>query len=304
MPKPGWTKKEIPSQDGKLCIVTGGTGGLGLETALGLVEAGGTVIIAARNEKKGEEALEQIKKACPEAKVSFEKVDLGSLASVNEFCQRFNSQHQQLDLLVNNAGVMTPPKRELTSDGFELQFGTNHLSHFSLTAQLLPALRRSPHPRVVNVSSLMHRQGKIKFDNLQSEKSYCAVSAYAQSKLANLLFTLELQRRSDEGRWGLMVNSAHPGIAKTDLIANGPGVSWLSKAGSALVSHSGADGALPTLFAATSPEAEPNGYYGPKGFYEMKGAPAPAHKTSSAEDAKTALKLWDISCTLTNVTWP
>ncbi len=213
-----------------------------------------------------------------------------------------------LDLLINNAGVMDLPTRRLTEDGFELQFGTNHLSHFALTALLLPLLRKAQAPRVVNVSSLAHRGGKIDFANLQAERKYNSWAAYQQSKLANLLFTFELQRRSDAYGWGLMSNAAHPGYARTELIPNGPGTGGLKGVGmkvlGSFMSHSAAAGALPTLFAATSPEAAPNGYYGPNGFYELKGPVAPAKVFPQAKDEAVARKLWEVSEQLTGVKWP
>jgi NAD(P)-dependent dehydrogenase (short-subunit alcohol dehydrogenase family) len=213
-----------------------------------------------------------------------------------------------VDLLINNAGVMDLPTRRLTEDGFELQFGTNHLSHFALTALLLPLLRKAPTPRVVNVSSLAHRGGKIDFANLQAERKYNSWAAYQQSKLANLLFTFELQRRSDAYGWGLMSNAAHPGYARTELIPNGPGTGGLKGIGMKVIgsfmSHSAAAGALPTLFAATAPEAAPNGYYGPNGFYELKGPVAPAKVFPQAKDEAVARKLWEVSEQLTAVTWP
>jgi NAD(P)-dependent dehydrogenase (short-subunit alcohol dehydrogenase family) len=302
-----WTKKDMPALGGKLAIVTGGTGGLGYETALGLAEAGATVILAGRSDEKGKAALEKIQALVPTAAISFENADLGSLASVAEFCKRINARNQAVHILVNNAGVMMPPNRTTTSDGFELQFGTNHLSHFALTAQLLPSLRKESGARVVNVASIAHRQGKINWSDLQAEKSYSPQGTYSQSKLANLLFTLELQRRSEEGAWGLTAISAHPGLSKTELINNGPGDTLLGKASRCMVaifSQDAANGALPTLFAAVAPEAKPAAYYGPKGFYEMKGPVAPAYLTREAKDSEAAKKLWDISVNLTGVTWP
>jgi NAD(P)-dependent dehydrogenase (short-subunit alcohol dehydrogenase family) len=210
--------------------------------------------------------------------------------------------------LINNAGVMDLPTRRLTEDGFELQFGTNHLSHFALTGLLLPLLRKAQAPRVVNVSSLAHRGGKIDFSNLQAERKYNSWAAYQQSKLANLLFTFELQRRSDAHGWGLITNAAHPGYARTELIPNGPGTGGLKgiamKALGSFMSHSAAAGALPTLFAATSPQAPPNGYYGPNGFYELKGPVAPAQVFPQAKDEAVARKLWEVSEQLTAVKWP
>jgi NAD(P)-dependent dehydrogenase (short-subunit alcohol dehydrogenase family) len=303
-----WTVADIPSQRGKLAVVTGATGGLGYETALALASAGAEVLVTGRNAEKGRVAMERIKRAVPSAKVRFEMLDLASLASVRAFAARMIARGQPLDLLINNAGVMDLPARRLTEDGFEMQFGTNHLSHFALTGLLLPLLGRAEAPRVVNVSSLAHRGGKIDFDNLQAERKYKSWPAYQQSKLANLLFTFELQRRSDAYGWGVMSNAAHPGYARTDLIPNGPGTGGvkgvLAKIFGSFMSHSAADGALPTLFAATSPAAAPEGYYGPNGFYELKGPVAPARVFPQAKDGGVARKLWAVSEQLTGVTWP
>jgi NAD(P)-dependent dehydrogenase (short-subunit alcohol dehydrogenase family) len=303
-----WKVLDIPSQQGKLAVVTGATGGLGYETALGLAHAGAEVVLAGRNQDKGRAAIGNIKRAVPTAKVRFEMVDLASLASVQAFAGTMLAQQKPLHLLINNAGVMAFPTRRLTADGFEMQFGTNHLSHFALTSLLLPLLRRAESARVVNVSSLAHRGGKIDFDNLQSELRYASWPAYQQSKLANLLFTFELQRRSEAQGWGVMSNAAHPGYARTDLIPNGPGTGglhgMLSRVLGPLFSHSAADGALPTLFAATSPQAKPMGYYGPKGIYELRGPVAPAYVAPVAKNAALARKLWEVSEKLTGVPWP
>jgi NAD(P)-dependent dehydrogenase (short-subunit alcohol dehydrogenase family) len=303
-----WSVADIPSQDGKLAVVTGATGGLGYETALALARAGAEVLVTGRNAEKGRLAIEQIKRAVPSAKVSFAMLDLASLASIRAFAASIIASGRPLDLLINNAGVMDLPTRRLTQDGFELQFGTNHLSHFALTALLLPLLRKAQAPRVVNVSSLAHRGGKIDFDNLQAERTYNSWPAYQQSKLANLLFTFELQRQSDAYGWGLLSNAAHPGYARTELIPNGPGTGGLKGIGmkvlGSFLSHSAAAGALPTLFAATAPEAAPNGYYGPSGFYELKGSVAPAKVLPQAKDEAVARSLWEVSEQLTGVKWP
>jgi NAD(P)-dependent dehydrogenase (short-subunit alcohol dehydrogenase family) len=304
---PNWTVNDIPPQTGKLAIVTGATGGLGFETALGLAQAGAEVVLAGRNREKGRIAVESIMRALPSAKAGFEMLDLASLMSVRAFAEEMIARGKPLDLLINNAGVMDLPARSLTEDGFEMQFGTNHLSHFALTGRLLPLLRSARSGRVVNVSSLAHRGGEIGFDNLQAERSYKSWSAYQQSKLANLLFTFELQRRSDTHGWGLMSNAAHPGYARTDLIANGPGTKGVRGMLSKILrplSHSAADGALPTLFAATSLEAERMGYYGPNGFYELKGPVASAYVAPQARDETSARKLWEVSEKLTGVEWP
>jgi NAD(P)-dependent dehydrogenase (short-subunit alcohol dehydrogenase family) len=302
-----WTVVDVPNQGGRLAVVTGATGGLGIETALGLAEAGADVVLTGRNREKGRTAIDRIRRAVPGATVRFEMLDLASLKSVRAFAQKVLAQGKPLHLLINNAGVMAYKERRLTEDGFEAQFGTNHLGHFALTGLLLPLLKKAPGARVVNVSSLAHRGGKIDFDNLQAEWRYKAWPVYQQSKLANLLFTFELQRRSDAESWGLMVNAAHPGYARTDLIPNGPGAGGLQgllgKVMAPVLSHSALDGALPTLFAATSAEAKAVGYYGPDGFYELKGQVAPAFVAARAKDEVVARRLWEVSERLTGVAW-
>ena len=303
----GWSTADIPSQDGKTAVITGATGGLGYQTALALAGAGAAVVLTGRNDAKGQDAIQRIRGQFPDAKISYETLDLASLASVAGFAARFAAAHASLDLLINNAGVMALPKRQTTADGFEMQFGTNYLGHYALTAHLLPLLRRGNQPRVVNLSSLAHRSGAIDFDDLQGAKSYNPFKAYCQSKLAMLIFALELQRRSNAAGWGLLSNAAHPGYALTDLIANGPGtrglLGQLGKILQPFASHSAAEGALPTLFAATSPEAQPGGYYGPNWFYELKGPPEPAKIMPQAKDAAAAARLWDTSAALTCVSF-
>ncbi|WP_213740203.1 SDR family oxidoreductase [Bradyrhizobium sp. dw_411] len=302
-----WSTADIPPLNGKTAVITGATGGLGYETALALAGAGANVVLTGRNETKGRHALQAIRSQFPNAEIAYDTIDLASLASVAEFASRYAAAHTSLDLLVNNAGVMALPQRQVTSDGFEMQLGTNYLGHYALTAHLLPLLRQGRQPRVVNLSSLAHRSGAINFGDLQSAKSYSSWKAYCQSKLAMLMFALELQRRSDAGGWGLMSNAAHPGYARTELIANGPGASgllWqLSKSLQPLMSQSAAEGALPTLFAATSPDAKPAGYYGPNWFYELKGPPVPAKIMPQAKDAASAARLWDVSAALTGVSF-
>ena len=300
-----WTLAAMPPQCGRYALVTG-TGGLGYETALALAGAGASVLVAGRNAAKGDEALDRIRRAHPAADIAFAPLDLASLASIAAFAERMAAGDRPIDLLVNNAGVMTPPDRRLTADGFELQFGTNHLGHFALTGRLLPLLRRGATPRVVTVSSGAHHVGRIDFDNLQWERRYSPFIAYGASKLANLMFALELQRRSEVAGWGLMSLAAHPGYARTDLIANGPGLdSWMSKIGRTLIepwaSQSAAAGALPQLFAATSPDAVGGGYYGPSRLMELVGPPGPARVAQRARDRATAKRLWEVSEQLTGV---
>jgi NAD(P)-dependent dehydrogenase (short-subunit alcohol dehydrogenase family) len=210
-----------------------------------------------------------------------------------------------LNLLINNAGVMALPRRQTTADGFEMQFGTNHLGHFALTARLLPLLRRASEPRVVSVSSLAHRTGSIDFNDLQGERLYSPWKAYGQSKLACLMFALELQRRSEAAGWKLISNAAHRGFARTGLFASGPGglLSLATDFAAPFFGHSAADGARPILFAATSPDARPGAYYGPGGISELRGAPAPALIMPQARNAAAAARLWEVSGKLTNTSF-
>ncbi len=305
--KPHWTPADIPSQNGKRVVVTG-TGGLGYETALALAQRGADVVLAGRNPAKGRASVQKIAARVPGALIRFARLDLASLSSIAQCAKELLAEGRPIDILVNNAAVMSLPNRQLTEDGFEMQFGTNHLGHFALTARLLPLLRQAPRPRVVTVSSQAHRFGAIRFDNLQAEKRYNHWTAYGQSKLANLLFTFELQRRSDAHGWGLMSNAAHPGYARTDLIANSGQKGLLQKLSIMLLqpiaSHSAAEGAWPTLLAATSPEAVNGGYYGPNGFFELYGPPVPAGTTPQARDETVAKRLWEVSERLTGIQWP
>lgn len=295
---------EIPSQSGRTAVVTGATGGLGYETALALAKAGSEVILTGRDDRKGRSALEKIGGEVIGAKVSFEHLDLASLASVADFAQRMHTR-QSLDLLINNAGVMALPRRQTTADGFEMQFGTNHLGHYALTARLMPLLRRASYPRVVSVSSLAHRTGFIDFVDLQGARVYAPWKAYGQSKLATLMFALELQRRSDAAGWNLISNAAHPGFSRTGLFASGPGglISLATDFAAPFFGQSAADGARPILFAATNPDAKPGAYYVPGGMGELRGAPAPALIMPQARDAAAAARLWDVSGQLTGTSF-
>lgn len=298
-----WSVSDIPSQNARLVVVTG-TGGLGYETALALTRSGAEVILAGRNPVKGAESIARIRARVPKAKARFEALDLGSLNSIKAFAQRLRQQAQRLDVLVNNAGVMMPPTRQLTADRFELQFGTNYLGHFALTGHLLPLLRKATTPRVVNVTSRAYHGGAIKFGDLQGEVSYNAYKAYAQSKLAQLMFALELQRRSDQQGWGLVSIAAHPGWAKTELFQNGPGPkSFVNRIhtliAEPLFAQSAADGALPVLYAATAAEASGGLLYGPGGFMEMSGPPRRAKLLPMAARIEAAQNLWQVSESLT-----
>lgn len=300
-----WTASEIPPQNGRLAVVTG-TGGLGYEDALALAKAGATVVIAGRNGQKGSDAVAHIRVEVPGAKISFGQVDLADLKSVAAFAESLATQHGALDMLINNAGVMVPPTRQETKDGFELQFGTNYLGHFALTAHLLPMLRKAPKARVISLSSVAARAGKINFDDLQS-KDYVPMTAYSQSKIACLMFAFELQRRSDVGGWGVTSIAAHPGVSRTDLLHNGPGrfsVMGLTRSIMSFLFQPAWQGALPTLYAATSPDAEAGGYYGPDKLSETRGYPTASKVPSAALDSAVAARLWAVSQELARVSFP
>ena len=298
MPK-SWTLDDMPSQKGRTILVTG-TGGLGFETAIALARAGGEVIIAGRNPSKGKEAIRRITAQVSGASISFERLDLADLASIEALSDRLKASRDRLDGLVNNAGVMTPPTRKITADGFELQFGPNYLGHFALTAHLLPLLKRGRDPRVVTVSSIAARvrNAVINFDDLQAERNYKPMPVYSQSKLACLIFALELQRRSEEFGWGITSMAVHPGISRTDLLHNAPGrrsAQGLVRSLLWFLFQPAAQGALPTLFAATSRDAIGGRYYGPDRLSETRGYPAEARIPEQAMESHVARKLWDIS---------
>ncbi|WP_061931873.1 SDR family oxidoreductase [Aureimonas sp. AU22] len=292
-----WTARNMPSQRGTTAVVTG-TGGLGFETALALARAEADVIVAGRNPAKGSDAVTRILRIVPDAKVSFEPLDLGDLASVARFGRRLSDSRDSIDVLINNAGVMTPPHRQTTSDGFELQFGTNYLGHFALTSHLLPLLRKGSDPRVVSLSSVAARSGRIDFADLQAERSYKPMAVYAQSKLACLMFALELQRRSDEAGWGIASIAAHPGVSRTDLLHNAPGrrsPQGIVRSLLPFLFQPAAQGALPTLFAATATEVRGGGYYGPHRLAETRGYPTEAKLPTAALAAHVGKRLWDVS---------
>lgn len=302
--KRNWTAADIPSQKGRSVIITG-TGGIGYETALEMTRAGADVIMAGRNKEKGEAAIKKINTLNPVGTIRFEKLDLADLASIEAFSERIMTQRENLDILINNAAVMNPPQRKTTKDGFELQMGTNYFGHFALTAHLLPLLQNGMNSRVVTLSSIAHRSGVINFDDLQSEHDYKPQQTYAQSKLACLMFSLELQRRSDTAGWGITSMGAHPGISRTELIPNGSGRN--SPAGIArrllgpIAFQPAAHGAWPSLYAATAIEAKGGTYYGPSRMNEMRGYPKVAKMEPQAMDVEVASRLWEESKKLTNV---
>jgi NAD(P)-dependent dehydrogenase (short-subunit alcohol dehydrogenase family) len=298
-----WTAGDIPDQSGRVAVVTGANSGLGAVTARELARAGATVVLACRNVAKGEAVCGEIRSAVPGAAVSVSALDLASLASVRACAKALTGEHPRLDVLVNNAGVMAPPRR-LTEDGFESQFGTNHLGHFALTGRLLPALLAARSPRVVTLSSVGHRTGSINFDDLQRERRYNNWLAYGQSKLANVMFAFELQRRALAAGTALRSMAAHPGYAATNLQFAGPSRFYetgLMAITNRLVAQSADMGALPSLYAATEPDLPGGAFVGPGGIGEMRGHPRVVGAARRAYDEDLARRLWDVSVELTGV---
>lgn len=305
-----WTTSDLPNLTGRTALVTGANSGLGFETALALAGCGAQVSMAVRDLAKGEQAADDIRRAFPHARVEVGYLDLASLASIRDFAGLWATNHPDgLDLLINNAGVMAIPHRR-TADGFELQIGTNHLGHFALTGLLLPALVARHRSRVVNVSSFAHRMGQMNFDDLMGERRYRAWGAYGQSKLANLLFTGELQRRLDKTGLAVKAVAAHPGYAHTNLqsaSARMKGQTFqarITDKTNDLLAQSAAMGALPTLFAATAPGLPGDSFVGPNGFLEMRGYPQLVGRSARASDIADAARLWTASEDLTGVTYP
>lgn len=296
-----WTENSVPDMSGKVVIVTGANSGIGFETARVLAAQGAEVVMACRNLEKAGAAAEQIRQAVPQAKLEIMRIDLADLASVRQFAAEFQSRYSQLDLLINNAGVMIPPFTE-TADGFELQFGANHLGHYALTGLLLTTIMDTSHSRIVNVSSMAHRfgSGTINFDNLNAENGYNAQGAYAQSKLANLLFTLELNQQLAAHGSDTIATAAHPGWTVTGLQKG------MMHSLSRVVGQTPAMGALPTLMAATESDVQANDYIGPGRLWEMRGYPKKVGRTDAAQDAALAQRLWQVSEEMTGVRyeWP
>ncbi|WUI02268.1 oxidoreductase [Spirillospora sp. NBC_00431] len=297
----GWTTRDIPGLDGRRAIVTGANSGIGHHTALWLARRGASVVLACRSAERGRAAVDRIRAAAPDADVVLGPLDLADLSSVRAFAARHGDA--PLDLLVNNAGVMALP-RGTTADGFETQFGTNHLGHFALTGLLLPALRAAPSARVVTLTSGFAWTGRLRFDDLQGERGYGKWAAYAQSKLANLVFAKELDRRVP----GLTSVAAHPGYAATNLQQAGPrmrGSTLMEKANgvaNVLVAQSAATGALPPLYAATAPDVQGGACYGPR-LFQYRGAPVKVVTPPRADRPGQGERLWRISEELTSVTY-
>ncbi len=297
-----WTAADVPDQSGRVAVVTGANSGIGYEAAAVLARKGARVVLAVRNQAKGEEAVRRIEADHPGADVALVELDLSSLARVRGAADTLRASYPRIDLLINNAGVMYPPK-QTTSDGFELQFGTNHLGHFALTGLLLDNLLVVDGSRVVVVASIAHNiQGGIHFDDLQWERSYNRVAAYGQSKLANVMFTYELQRRLAAKGAPTIAVAAHPGISNTELMRHIPGTGlpgFTKLAG--LVTNSPAVGALGTLRAATAPDVQGGQYYGPSGFRELVGHPVLVQSNRKSHDVEVQQRLWAVSEELTGV---
>jgi len=300
-----WTANDIPGLAARIAIVTGATSGIGFEAAAALAAKGSQTVLAVRDTQRGEACAARIRQRHPGAKVQVMALDLASLASVAGFAEQAATL-PRVDILLNNAGLGFQPTRGVTKDGFERQLGTNHLGHFALTGRLVPLLLQAPGPRVVTIASLAHRRGRMNFDDLQSAKKYGGSTAYSQSKLANLLFALELDRRARLAGSRLVSVAAHPGLSTTGFIAATEMPGWQRSIGGAVMSLLGQDaahGALPGLYAATMPVAGGQ-YWGPDGVREMKGSPVLAKIAPQAQDKAAWARLWAASEALTGVTFP
>jgi NAD(P)-dependent dehydrogenase (short-subunit alcohol dehydrogenase family) len=306
---------DVPDLHGRFAVVTGANSGLGFGLAKRLAAAGADVVMAIRDRGKGEHAIARIRREVPQAKLTIRQLDLSSQASVATLGEELTAQGRPIDLLLNNAGVMTPPQRQQTNDGFELQFGTNHLGHFALTGRLLGLLRAAESARVVTVSSIAATQGSLDFGDVNAQRGYKPMHCYGVSKLAQLMFAVELDRRSRAGGWGLMSNAAHPGLTKTNLLS---GASYgrttptlqarITRLTWRLLPFMWLDideGIKPTLYAAVSPEAQGGKYYGPRGFYEtVRGGVTFAGVPRLARSEPDMGKLWQLSEQLTGVSYP
>ncbi|TGD93302.1 oxidoreductase [Methylobacterium nonmethylotrophicum] len=303
-----WTTAMIPPQAGRRAIVTGATSGIGYEAALALAGAGAELVLAARDTAKAEGAAAAIRRAHPGARVEIRALDTARLASVRAFASAWRDEGRGIDLLLLNAGIAAVPRREETEDGFERQLATNYLGHFALTGLLLPSLRAQAGTRIVAVASIAHRSGKIAFDDLQLRRSYGPQAAYRQTKLAMLIFALDLDRRLRAAGSPVRAIPAHPGVAATAIARRGDRAGPLAERIGAgllgLIGQSAARGALPLLYAATALEAEGGQYYGPDGLWEVRGDPAPARVEARARDPEAAAQLWAQSETLTGVRYP
>jgi len=300
MKRKRWTGAWIGDQTGRVAIVTGANSGIGYETAEALANRGATVVVASRSEPRGTGAVEALLISLPGARVEFTHLDLASLDSVRSFAEAFGSRFDRLDLLINNAGIMNPPTRQETADGFELQFGTNHLGHFALTLLLLNRLVDTEGSRIVNVASYVQNYGRLDLDDPQwTARPYRGMGAYAASKIANMLFTLELQRRLEQSDVSTCAVAAHPGWTGTNLQRTSRFIMMVNP----VLAMRPWKGALPVLYAAVSEEIEPGGYYGPDGFATLWGYPVPNEPARASRDVEAARRLWDLSEDLTGVRW-
>jgi NAD(P)-dependent dehydrogenase (short-subunit alcohol dehydrogenase family) len=300
-----WNTGQISSQKGKVIIVTGGGSGIGLEAAKALALKGAEVILAVRSIEKGDRAAAAIRKVSPDANVSVMHLDLGDLGLVKQFTDQFKSRYTRLDILINNAGVMVPPYRR-TIEGYELQFGTNHLGHFTLTGLLMPLMLETPDSRIVTVSSIAARKGRINFENLDGSKRYNPMIFYRQSKFANLLFAVELQNRLTRKGSKTISVACHPGISNTNLVSRGSGreTGWLLRQAMKLVLQSAEMGALPTLFASTSTDLRGGEFIGPDGRGNHRGYPIVTGEESKIFKQDVATRLWEFSEKVTGVRFP
>ncbi len=290
-----FTLKNAPLQKGKLAIVTGANDGVGFETSLGLLSKEAKLIMACRNPEKANNAIIKLKKAFPKAEIEFIQLDLSKLSSVKSFVKEFKQKFNKLDILINNAGIMVPPFSK-TEDGFESQMAVNYFAHFLLTGLLMNELEAADKARVISLSSIAHKRGKIDFDNLNAEKNYNKSAVYSQSKLACLIFAYELDRKLRNAKSSVISLAAHPGVSATNLFENMPKlatkiVMTLSKP----LLNSPKAAALPSLMAALDSEVESGDYYGPSGFMEMSGKAAKANSKPQSHNLETAKKLWEVS---------
>ncbi len=301
-----WKASDIPDLTGKIALVTGANSGLGYYTCLELARKGAHVVLASRNKDRGNAALEKIKSEIPSADLQFMKLDLANIELVKHFADAFMDEYEKLDILINNAGVMAIPLRR-TVQGFEMQFGTNHLGHFALTALMFNFIEKTPGARIVNVSSLMHKFGKINFDDMNWEKYYSKWSAYSQSKLANLLFTIELDRRIRLAGKQTKAMASHPGYASTNLQIRGGEMEGsranvaVNKIMNKIIAQPAWKGALPSLYAATSDQVQSGKYYGPSGIGSVRGYPREEKINPKFTDQETAKRLWEESEKLTGI---
>ncbi|MGI5347097.1 oxidoreductase [Streptomyces sp. CA-250714] len=301
--KQGWTAEEIPDQTGRVFVVTGAGSGLGLATTRALARRGGHVVLAVRDVDKGRRAVAEITAEQPDAGLEVRHLDLADLDSVRAFADRLRADHPRLDVLVNNAGVMAPP-RSLSAQGYELQFACNHLGHFALTGLLLDPLTAGRDPRVVTVTSVNHRKARLDFDDLNGERRYSPMGAYSRSKLANAVFGRELHRRLAAAGSPVRSVLAHPGYTATNLQRGTPTGIWrllLGRIGNPLLAQTPDRGALPQLYAATEPTVAGGGFVGPDGPAELRGSPTQVRLSSEAADPETGRRLWEVSEQLTDV---